>query len=154
MLNDICYMAANDAKVTQQDWFIDSGTTSYICTIQDVFVNFYPEKSSVKGIGPSATSLGHGTVIVNCRVNGKTIQHQLMNTLYISNVPNCLMSVKWIGNSGGWAIFSGDKCIVKSKSGKTIAMGYGSHMLYQLDGEAQQLGQEQTNYAATTKQTW
>jgi len=33
MLNDICYMAANDAEVMQQDWFIDSGTTSHICMI-------------------------------------------------------------------------------------------------------------------------
>ena len=146
-LNDICYMAGNDAEVKPHDWFIDSGTTSHICTIRDTFVDFYPEKSSVKGIGPSATCLGRGTVIVNCRVEGKTLRHCLMNTLYIPDAPNCLMSVKQLGMSGGWATFYADHCVVKEKSGKVIATGYGSHMLYQL-------GQERTNYAAPTKQIW
>ena len=102
----------------------------YYCTL--VILSCTVQLNTVKGIGPSATCLACGTVIINCRVKEKTLQHWLMNTLYIPNAPNCLMSVKWLGMSDEWVTFYADHCVVKEKSGKVIAIEYESHMLYHI----------------------
>jgi len=48
-LNDVAYMAysvANSTQVSKYDWFLDSASTSHICTIREVFTEYHPLTNS------------------------------------------------------------------------------------------------------------
>ena len=44
---------------------------------------------------------GHGTVRIKFKFDGKTFVHQLCDTLYVPNAPNCLMLLSRIDDGGG-----------------------------------------------------
>ena len=157
-LNEVSYVASeNYQKPSKYDWYLDSGTTSHICTQRDAFIDYYPlENSTVNGVRPTpAIAVGRGTVIVNFSVNGKIIPHQLKDVIHLPNAPNCLISATRIDDAGGSHGGGNGKCFIKDKTGKTVGTGVKKGKLYLLDARAQLLGQERTNYANNrAKLTW
>jgi transposase InsO family protein len=72
----------------------------------------------------------------------------------VPNAPNCLLSATHFDDAGG--IFEGGngKCLLKDKANKIVAEGTRIGRLYLLNGRAQLLRQERTNYVATPKLSW
>ena len=96
ILNNVTYMVSHDNshQISKYDWVLDSATTSHICGIRDAFIDYTPLKdSTIKGLGTPVTAHGRGTVLVDFPLNGKTIRHQLHDTLYVPDAPNCLVSI-------------------------------------------------------------
>jgi hypothetical protein len=59
----------------QYDWLTDSGTTSHIACMQEMFNEYTPlEKAEITGLGDQAVKAhGCGTVTLNFKVNSKII---------------------------------------------------------------------------------
>ena len=155
-LNEASYMAFNTREINKFDWIFDTGSTSHICTQRDAFIDYYPlTNSTITGIGPTpASALGKGTVMVHMSVNGQTIPHRLCDVLHVPNAPNCLLSAARFDDAGGKFEGGDGRCFLKNKTSNIIAEGTRIGRLYLLNGRAQLLGQERTNYAAAPKLPW
>ena len=155
-LNEASYMAFNTREINKFDWIFDTGSTSHICTQRDAFIDYYPlTNSTITGIGPTpASALGKGTVMVHMSVNGQTIPHRLRDVLHVPSAPNCLLSAARFDDAGGKFEGGDGRCFLKNKTNNIIAEGTRIGRLYLLNGRAQLLGQERTNYAAAPKLPW
>ena len=155
-LNEASYMAFNTREINKFDWIFDTGSTSHICTQRDAFIDYYPlTNSTITGIGPTpASALGKGTVMVHMSVNGQTIPHRLRDVLHVPSAPNCLLSAARFDDAGGKFEGGDGRCFLKNKTSNIIAEGTRIGRLYLLNGRAQLLGQERTNYAAVPKLPW
>ena len=151
-LNDVSYMAFSGDKPSKGEWYLDSGSTSHICTQRDLFTDYTPlQNSSVAGIGPTpANAVGRGTVIIDFSENGRTIPHRLKEVLHVPDAPNCLISGARIDEAGGSFSGGNGKCVIKDKSGSIIGRGTKMGRLYLLDTKIQ----EKANIATTSKLTW
>src|SRR4051812_13056394 len=78
---DAAYHTTNTAYTTrykiimQHDWLADSGTTSHIAYMQEMFNEYTPlEKVEITGLGDQTVkAYRHGTVTLNFKVNGKIV---------------------------------------------------------------------------------
>ena len=82
------------------------------------------------------------------------LTHQLRNTLYTPDAPNCLLSISRFDDANGKVDFVDGICWLKNKDGKVIGKGYKHQRLYLLTARAILQGQERSNYAATRKLAW
>src|SRR6202042_1555487 len=80
---------------TQDDWLVDSATTSHISNERQTFVDFMPlTSSSITGVGDqSIQALGRGTVILKCKIGKEIFTHRLQDVLYAPKAVNNLLSV-------------------------------------------------------------
>ena len=97
---------------------------------------------------------GHGMIRIKFNFDGKQFIHQLRDTLYVSNAPNCLLSLSRIDDGGGLVDFKDGTCWIKDKGKKVIGKGYKHHRLFMLYARAALPGTERSNYASTEKLTW
>jgi transposase InsO family protein len=156
-LNDCAYMASpfnHSREITKYDWLLDSGTTSHICTIRDAFTEFRTVDETLNGVGEGTPVKGRGTVNLKFEFEGKSFTHQLRNTLYTPDAPNCLLSLSRFDDSGGRVDFNDGMCWLKNKEGKIIGKGYKHQRLYLLTARAILQEKERSNYAATKKLPW
>ena len=109
--------------------------------------------STIKGLGDPVTAHGHGTVIVDFTINGKTICHQLCNVLHVPDAPNCLLSIPHIDEAQGLVEMHGGECKIKDKNGIVIGKGNLSGRLYIMEARTQFQSQEKANYTASNKLT-
>jgi hypothetical protein len=116
----------------------DSATTSHFCPLCDIFINYQPIDSTVKGVGNSPTKvIGFGSINLKFDVNGKTICHMLHNVLHIPNAANGLVSVTHYTTSGGRAEFLKDHCLLHDEKGQIVGKGVEKGKLYLLLARAQ-----------------
>ena len=156
-LNDCAYMASpfnHSHEITKYDWLLDSGTTSHICTVRDAFTEFRTVEETLNGVGEGTPVKGRGTVNLKFEFDGKTFTHQLRNTLYTPDAPNCLLSLSRFDDMNGKVDFKDGTCWLKNKDGKVIGKGYKHQRLYLLTARATLQGQERSNYTATRKLAW
>ena len=126
-LNDVCYTAGNSGEITY-DWLLDSGTTSYICTLREAFTKFHPIEEILNGMGEKGTPVtGQGTIKMKFEFDGKQFMHQLHDTLYVPKAPNYLLSLSQIDDGGGLVDFKDGICWIKDKTKKIIGKGYKSN---------------------------
>jgi hypothetical protein len=95
-LNDSAYMASpftHSHEITKYDWLLDSSTTSHICTVREAFTEFRAVDETLNGVGEGTPVKGRGNVTIKFEFDGKTLTHQLQNTLYTPEAPNCLLSI-------------------------------------------------------------
>ena len=82
------------SNITVDSWLADSATSSHICNNKNVFVQFTPLHTHVKGVGGVFVSAeGQGTMHLMSCVNENKIQIMLSNVLYVPSAPNNLFSV-------------------------------------------------------------
>jgi len=156
-LNDCAYMASpftHSREITKYDWLLDSGTTSHICTIRDAFTEFRAVDETLNGVGEGTPVKGRGTVNIKFEFDGKTLTHQLRNTLYTPDAPNCLLSLSRFDNTNGKVAFNDGMCWLKNKDGKVIGKGFKHQRLYLLAARAILQERERSNYATTRKLAW
>jgi len=152
----MAYSLNNTTQISKYDWFLDSASTSHICTIREAFTEYHPlTNSTICGIGMApAVALGRGTISVNFNVNGKIITHQLKNVLHVLEAENCLLSLGCFDECGGHVVFKDRKCTLYGKKGNIVGMGTKQGGLFLLSARAQLGGQEQANIAASKHLTW
>jgi hypothetical protein len=122
-LNDCAYMTFpfnHSREITKYDWLLDSGTTSHICTTRDAFTDFRTVEETLNGVGEGTPVKGRGTVNLKFEFDGKTFTHQLRNTLYTPDAPNCLLSLSRFDDTNGKVDFNDGKCWLKDKDRKVI----------------------------------
>ena len=144
-LNDCAYMASpfnHSHEITKYDWLLDSGTTSHICTIRDAFTEFRTVNETLNGVGEGTPVKGRGTVNLKFEFDGKTFTHQLCNTLYTPDAPNCLLSLSRFDDTNGKVDFNDGKCWLKNTDGQVIGKGFKHQRLYLLAARATLPGQE------------
>src|SRR5271163_3526243 len=109
----------------------------------------------LNGVGKKGTPMtGRGTIRIKFDFNGKIFYHQLRDTLYVPNAPNCLLSLSRLDDGGGSVDFKAGICWIKDKGKKVVGKGYKSHRLYMLYARAALPRTEKANYASTEKLTW
>ena len=96
---------------------------------------------------------GCGTVQIKFEFDGKMFVHQLHDTLYVPNAPNCLMSLSRIDDGGGSVDFKDGLCWIRNGN-KIIGKGYKQQRLYMLHARAILTEKEMANYASTEKLSW
>lgn len=155
-LNNMAYMGrTTKAEISKYDWLLDCGTTAHVCTIRDAFTDFRTVNETLNGVGEiGAAVLGRGTVNVKFEVDGKEFIHQLRDTLYTPNAPNCLLSLSRLDDAGGKVAFDKGMCWIKDKDLKVVGIGDKHQRLYLLRARAILHGQERANYASTGGLTW
>jgi hypothetical protein len=61
-------------------WLADSGTTSHICNDQSAFTDMRAMNVPIEGVSETPLhALGRGTVLLDCKVDRKTITHRLLD---------------------------------------------------------------------------
>ncbi len=146
-----------DSHFSRYSWLADSGTTSHISNRRETFSDFKPlEATSIAGIGSaSVRALGRGTVLLDCKVNGKTITHQLKDTLYAPNAVNNLISISRLDDAGMEASFRNGKVQFRRKDGTVLSEGKKTRRLYLMEARARDRVPEQSNVAAdASENTW
>ncbi|KAG2006925.1 hypothetical protein CC2G_015317 [Coprinopsis cinerea AmutBmut pab1-1] len=155
----ITYMARLGAQPTPPNklmWYLDSGTTSYICTNRDAFIDFIPlQNTTVQGIGPeSAIVEGSGSIILNFRTDGTITPHLIRDVLFVPSAPNCLLSLSRFDDGGGVVHFGGGTCRLLDGNGSVVGTGRKVDRLYKLDAEAE-LHQNKSFFSgANGKKAW
>jgi len=156
-LNNCAHTASpfnHSHNISKYGWLLDSGTTSHICTVRDAFTEFRAVDETLNGVGEGTPVKGRGNVNLKFEFNGKTFDHQLRNTLYTPDAPNCLLSFSRFDDTNGKVDFNDGMCWLKNRDGKVIGKGYKHQWLYLLTARAILPVQERSNYATSKKITW
>ena len=146
---DIAYMATISVVPEDgQSWILDSGTSVHISNDRRTFAEYHALTNlTVKGIGKlPAKALGRGTMTIDFKVEGKTIQHRVKDVLYVPEAPNCLVSVSRFEEAGGSVVFKNGKCFLLTKDNRLVGRGTRRGRLYYLDAHAV-IAQEYANVA-------
>lgn len=152
----VAYMTRfNEVNTSKLVWYLDSGTTSHICTHRDAFTDYTTlHNTTVQGVGPAVAIVeGTGTVQINFKVGDLTYAHSLKDVLYVPGAPNCLLSLSRFDEGGGSVAFSKGGCELKDRKGRVVGLGRKVDRLYQLDARAR-LWRERANYAAPAAKSW
>ena len=122
-LNNLTYMAtAKTLGNSKSNWYLDSGTTSYITNDWNAFMEFTATLATpVLGIGNPTMTLGYGTITIKFKVSNKT--HKLQHMLYIPEAPNCLLSASRFDKTRGKVIIQKGKCSLEDKNRNTVGHG-------------------------------
>jgi hypothetical protein len=119
----------HSCKISKYDWLLDSRTTSHICTVRNALIVFRTVDETLNSVGEGTPVKGRGTVNVKFEFDRKTFTHQLRNTLYMPDAPNCLLSLSRFDDMNGKVDFNDGMCWLKNKDGKVIGKGY-KHQSY------------------------
>ena len=139
-LKDSAYQVQESAtsqfstSFNRDDWLADSATTSHISNERQTFVDFTPlTSSSIMGVGDQLIqALGHGTVILKCKVGNEVFTHCLQDVLYAPKAVNNLLSVRRLDDAGGEFRVTQGKCELQDKSHQVIGIGRHIRRLYLL----------------------
>lgn len=159
-LGDIAYNVSATAvgapgEFSKNDWLLDCGSTSHICTNRDAFIEYSPlRNATIDGYGPvPTTAAGRGTVELTFNVNGQQRKHTLRDVLHAPDGPNCLLSVSRFDVGGGRAVIQQGKCTLHNKDDVIVGMGSLKNRLYLLDAKMTTLDRNKTNLV-TQKRSW
>ena len=110
-MSDAMYVAQqhvspdNTDVITSNSWLADSATSLHILNKREAYWCFTSLHTHVKGVGNVLVPVeGKGSVELKSRVNDKRIMIVLPNVLYVPSVPNSLVSLTRLDESGGCAI--------------------------------------------------
>jgi hypothetical protein len=115
-------------------WYIDSGALDHMCYLQDLFVNFIHEWSTIYlGDGRLPVVRGRGHVRLALKLPDGTInQVQLTNNLFIPDLSANLVSVMALTRKYLAVSFTGDGCSTRRLDGSLLAVGTKNESLYSI----------------------
>ncbi len=122
-------------------WLIDSGASSHMCNRKSQFSELQDIKpiDIVLGDGHALKATGIGTVPLTVRIPGGTQNCSLKEVLYVPGLAYSLFSISKLTAAGRTAVFDGQKCHIKSDSGRIIATGSRHGSLYHLSVEKEHM---------------
>ena len=115
----------NDERVLYYEWLADSATTLHICNRREAFENYQPANgTTITGVGNVKTDvLGHGTVVLYSRCEGRLYPLRLDNVLHIPGNRNNLLALgRWEQCGRSYECKEGILSLV-NEHGKTVARG-------------------------------
>jgi len=107
----------------KKSWVLDSGASQHMCNELGWFTDIAPyniPNSASVGNGEKIEVWGIGSVRIECRVNGKTIEGTLTGVSFIPTLGTNLISVRAMSRKGMNVCFEGGKCVVKK--GEEVVM--------------------------------
>lgn len=140
----------------REHWLANSGATSHITPIREVFDTFEPISAHpILGLGDHPIQAeGRGTLTLNFNFKGQTIPHKLKDVLYAPGAINSLYSVSRFDTGGGGVEFRGGECILRNSTGELVGKGQKINRLYLLDATTKGSRSERANLGAENTSTW
>ncbi len=130
-------------------WVVGSATASHVAKDRSMFSTYTKETKELRDIGNNPVfAIGRGTVILTSKVENKTRQLVLQDTLHI---PTALENIFCIGRflkSGGSYETGDGRASLLSNDGTVIAVGQRINGLFYLDVHAK------IDFALAAKPTW
>ena len=136
-------------------WIADSATTSHICTQCDAFIDYRPIPSKeITGLGDKVTTAySRGMVVIDSRVEDRSLCLCLPNMLYVPEACENLISLGHINAVGGQAMCSNNKMEIQDVSHCVIARGECRDHLYYLNATTR-VPTEQVDLSVKIKSTY
>lgn len=124
----------NNTQFDKNNWYLDSGATDHMTPNKDLFDNFSKiDKVISLADNSQLKSEGHGEISIKIKVNHEIKNIRLNKVLYVPKLAANLISIKRLAEKGLKMIFTGNKCIIKSKINTTIATATLDNNMYKLD---------------------
>lgn len=136
-----------------EDWIVDSGCTSHMCCVKDLFRDIDTSYNSQVRVanGESLRCLGLGKVSLNIKNND---QKCLSKVMFVPNLTTNLISVSQLTKSGFRVIFDKDTCQIFDQKGHSFAVASCCAGIFKLDVECLSksfaISDESNNVLATT----
>ena len=143
---------AAPADFSKDDWLMDCGASTHVCTTREMFVDYTPENSTIKGLGALRIA-GQGTVTLQFTVKGKHITHHLQNVAHVPDAPNCLLLQGRFTDAGG-CIESQDDYIYLKKDSALVGIGHKVQKLYLLHAKADLCARDKAFVATVPEYSW
>ena len=116
----------------------DTGSSSHMTSQKELLKNYLkissPRKIWVTDRGTSM-SLGVSLMILTTNINGKLVDINLKNTLYVPDIAFTLISIGRCNDASFHAEFTYKKCVIKFSAGKILLQAPKLHGLYRIDHE-------------------
>ena len=133
---DDCGLAnrADCALPVIDEWIIDSGATTHMCSNKKAFTTLYQLKSPIKvtvGDGRALTAIGRGDVVLNMECpSSESESCTLHDVLYVPELSYNLASVAKVSQKGKIVKFTCNACYILDKKHKMIAKALKVEKLY------------------------
>ena len=137
---------------SKDDWLMDCGTSTHICTTREMFVDYTPENSTIKGLRALCIA-GRGTVTLQFIIKGKRIMHHLQNVAHVPDAPNCLLSQGRFTDASR-CIESQDNYIYLKKDSALVGIGRKVQKLYLLHVKADLHARDKAFVAMVPEYSW
>ena len=133
---DDCGLAnsADCALPVIDEWIIDSGATTHMCSNKKAFTTLYQLESPIKvtvGDGRALTAIGRGDVVLNMECpSSESESCTLHDVLYVPELSYNLVSVAKVSQKGKIVKFTSNACYILDKKHKMIAKALKVEKLY------------------------
>lgn len=119
------------------DWIVDSGATSHMCSDKSIFTNLHTLSSPLPvtlGDGRSLQAVGRGDIVLKMNLpQERTESCILHDVLLIPELSYNLLSVTSAAKRGKMTTFNETTCEIKDSKSRVIALGHREGGLYYLD---------------------
>ncbi|KAL5494293.1 hypothetical protein EMCRGX_G015594 [Ephydatia muelleri] len=126
--------SADCALPVIDEWIIDSGATTHMCSNKKAFTTLYQLESPIKvtvGDGRALTAVGRGDVVLNMECpSSKSESCTLHDVLYVPELSYNLVSVAKVSQKGKIVKFTSNACYILDKKHKMIAKALKVENLY------------------------
>lgn len=99
--HDVCFFMS-PSDFTPDEWLLLSSASSHIATSLEMFIDYQPALSIVRGLTESShlVSTGSGTVRLVAVVNGRRTKRFLNDVLHVPCAPHCALSIQKVCQAG------------------------------------------------------
>ena len=118
----IACVAQGNRSLTKR-WVMDSGCTDHLSPNLSDFTTYTPFESPRQiALGNSTLikSLGEGTVLLNCIVEGKPVKRTVNNVQYVPDLMYGLLSGKCLNRKGFLVVLEGGGCKIIHRNGTLL----------------------------------
>eukprot|EP00731_Ephydatia_muelleri_P016374 Em0009g798a len=126
--------SADCALPVIDEWIIDSGATTHMCSNKKALTTLYQLESPIKvtvGDGRALTAVGRGDVVLNMECpSSESESCTLHDVLYVPELSYNLVSVAKVSQKGKIVKFTSNACYILDKKHKMIAKALKVEKLY------------------------
>jgi hypothetical protein len=153
--HDLAFMAHHIEKgaLDREGWCVDSGATQHLCSRREWFSKYEsitPTKIYLADDGV-ITARGKGTISLRFYVDGKTIDGQLLDVLYVPELDRNLLSVNQIVSRDFRVIFERSGCVIERRDGERVAKANRMGGLYKLVAKVISSKREKTAASSSSR---
>lgn len=106
----------NGVEDERNTWLFDSGATSHMCCIKEMFDEFKPYHSSITvADGNKIKVKGIENVDCKIKVNDEIVNLTIYDVFYVPNMKQNLISIGRLASKGLDVTFKDEMCLIKRK---------------------------------------